>query len=612
FVSYLKIFFPDPVYTEKSMGFMGMGEILFSILAAILLKNRSTRSMLIFSFAGCAASALLTLVQPSAPLLYVSALLIGSFTGMLTVTLASGLRDWITGPHFGLQVGIGTGLAYLLCNIPAVFDASPFTQTIFSAVICLIGMTAVLTTSARKGQDPTGIPTLPSSEFRGIGLTAVILIFLALVWLDSTAFATIQLNESLRAHTWGSPSRKLMLGLFHASAAILAGWFIDRRSMRGLLAATFALFALSFTLLQSNGIIPWLAGPLYAIGISIYSTCLVAFPSLHPERPGLVPIRWRAAVLYAVAGWFGSGLGVGLAQHLHSIPGTLLLGAGLLVATGLWLPQTPARRRISTRYWPLLLTGIAGCVYFTLTPNPDIAPTAEPSVALGREVYKQEGCINCHSQYLRPNHPRDLLLWGPYRAIDRDERPPMVGNRRQGPDLMNAGLRRTALWHRQHLIDPSSLSPGSKIPSYAYLFDQDDPRGPSLVLYLSSLGLAGAEARMHTIETWTPEPDRNNPSYDNGKRIFQRFCSPCHGYAGNGDGPLAHLFDRPAMKLTKGAFFYVPSALDEQSETIALARIVKFGLPGLNMPGHEVFNDQEIVDVVTYVRQLAQTGPDSP
>jgi len=611
FVSYVKQFFPDPIHTEKCMGAMGLGGLLFSFLAAILLRVHSPRRLLTIAFCGCAGAALLTLAQASMPVFITAAFLIGAFAGMLTVTLSAGLRHWISGPGFGLQVGLGTGMAYLICNIPVIFDASPTAQTVLSAAVCIMGIYYALNTSDGNITPENWTPRLSEHEFRGIGFVSIVLMFLALVWLDSTAFATIQSTEHLRSHTWGSPNLKMMIGVFHACSAIAAGWLIDRKCMRNLLAATFVLFVISFTLLQSNTWGSWTAGPLYACGISIYSTALVAFPSLHPDKPGLVPIRWRAALLYAVAGWFGSGLGVGLAQHLHSISFVLLLIAAVFVGGGMMFPLNTNRRRLIKQYASILLFGIIGVACYSLYPFDQNFVSGQPSAEYGRLVYKQEGCINCHSQFLRPNSP-DVLMWGPHREIDRTEKPPMVGNRRQGPDLMNAGLRRTALWHRQHLMDPRLLSPGSKMPSYSYLFRGDDIRGESLVMYLSSLGIEHAAARVNAIQAWTPEHANETPSRVNGKILFEKFCHVCHGLEGRADGPLAAIFNQPSMRLAKGPFTYVPESLSDEEKKESLARIVKFGLLGLNMPGHEYFNDQDVADIVSYVRTLAAAGQGVP
>ncbi|RME70201.1 MAG: hypothetical protein D6781_06870 [Verrucomicrobia bacterium] len=123
------------------------------------------------------------------------------------------------------------------------------------------------------------------------------------------------------------------------------------------------------------------------------------------------------------------------------------------------------------------------------------APSSSPGgdtdlVALGRRVYIAEGCIHCHSQYLRPGNPADQFPGGPVDpAAALAGRPVLIGNRRQGPDLATVGIRRTAEWHRLHLQNPRRVSPGSLMPAYPHLFEGPDAiRGEALVAYLASLG----------------------------------------------------------------------------------------------------------------------------
>ncbi len=105
----------------------------------------------------------------------------------------------------------------------------------------------------------------------------------------------------------------------------------------------------------------------------------------------------------------------------------------------------------------------------------------------GREVYIAEGCIHCHSQYVRPG-TIDEERWGPAKPLPELERqrPPLFGNRRQGPDLQNVGDRRTPDWIRRQLQKPRDVIPGSRMPAYARLFRNGD--GEALVAYLLSLG----------------------------------------------------------------------------------------------------------------------------
>jgi cytochrome c oxidase cbb3-type subunit 2 len=117
-----------------------------------------------------------------------------------------------------------------------------------------------------------------------------------------------------------------------------------------------------------------------------------------------------------------------------------------------------------------------------------VQPASTDLVALGRRVYISEGCIHCHSQYVRPVG-MDQELWGERTSVERalSQEPVLIGNRRQGPDLANVGQRRNAGWNRLHLIEPSAVVPGSRMPSYRHLFESTDTRGEALLAYLNSL-----------------------------------------------------------------------------------------------------------------------------
>jgi len=152
-------------------------------------------------------------------------------------------------------------------------------------------------------------------------------------------------------------------------------------------------------------------------------------------------------------------------------------------------------------------------------------------IARGRQVYIAEGCIHCHSQYIRAGS-WDEVPWGPARALDRSQRPPLPGNRRQGPDLSAVGLRRSAVWQRLHLENPRRLMPPSVMPSYAHLFE--DERGEALVAYLNSLGRGGEEERWRLVQD-ASFGSLDGGSATRGEILFGRYCAVCHGAEGTGD-----------------------------------------------------------------------------
>src|SRR5690606_18097842 len=49
------------------------------------------------------------------------------------------------------------------------------------------------------------------------------------------------------------------------------------------------------------------------------------------------------------------------------------------------------------------------------------------------------------------------------------------GSKRTGPDLARIGGKYPDSWHFHHMYDPTSMAPGSIMPSYPYLFDSKIP-----------------------------------------------------------------------------------------------------------------------------------------
>lgn len=152
---------------------------------------------------------------------------------------------------------------------------------------------------------------------------------------------------------------------------------------------------------------------------------------------------------------------------------------------------------MNRRWFPLvvfLAFPAATQVATVLQPGP-----AATGAALGRQVYVGEGCIHCHSQFIRPG-TRDEELWGAARTpeFSRQQVPALIGNRRQGPDLMNVGARRVREWQRMHLVDPRVVWPFSRMPSYPHLFAEGDPRGEALLDYLDTLGHEGGSPAQPT------------------------------------------------------------------------------------------------------------------
>jgi cytochrome c oxidase cbb3-type subunit I/II len=110
----------------------------------------------------------------------------------------------------------------------------------------------------------------------------------------------------------------------------------------------------------------------------------------------------------------------------------------------------------------------------------------------GRDVYIREGCVNCHSQMVRPFRS-EAERYGEYSKAGEFvyDHPFLWGSKRTGPDLHRIGGKYPDSWHYNHMLEPSTMSPGSVMPSYPWLFDQQWSAQdmPAKVSAMRSLGV---------------------------------------------------------------------------------------------------------------------------
>jgi mono/diheme cytochrome c family protein len=592
-----------PTQMEPLMTALGVGGISGSLLAAAFFSLARIHRHLALGFLAGVLTALFTLNAHTLTTLLPAAALIGLSLGWGTVTLALSLRPALGLAHLAPVIGCGTGLAYAFCNLPAVFDAPPSTQILIAACAATVGL---VSTFWLRPLEAVSSSTTPAPAFARMPFSESapwIVAFFALVFLDSLAFYLIQHAPALKSATWSSAATLHANALTHLAAAILAGFALRRfRPAPVVLAALFFLVAACALLNSANP--PFaLARSLYVAGVSIYSTALVFIPA-QSARP------WFAAAFMAIAGWIGSAAALGLALQQTSahIPHWTLLIALVVGLAALARPLfsiSPKRPALAAAV--LILFSVFA---FSAPSAFAVELPTDPLVAAGRRVYIAEGCIHCHSQYIRPGTP-DVLLWGPAHPLAEvlAAEPPLLGNRRQGPDLANVANRRSPEWNRLHLISPRTVSPGSRMPSYAYLFRGDAPRGEALLAYLDSLGADTLPARLETIAHWQPAPPALSPPTNSAptQKLFQQLCASCHGSTGHADGPLSAQLSIPPPDFNAPTWRRFPTPPDDTT----LARLIKFGLTRSPMAGHETLPDSEILSLAAYVKSL-HAAPAAP
>ncbi len=568
------------------MTVMGAAGISGSVVAAKRFHMRRAHEQLAQALAVCAVAAGLTLVARTPGLLAAVAALVGLGTGAATVTLASMLRRALGGEQLGRWVGLGTGLAYAFCNLPPVFEATTGGQAVIGALVAVAGVSAAMAMRLHAPEEKS-----ENFDRTRAGGGTWLLVLLALVWLDSAAFYIIQHAPELKRGTWSGAGQLLVNAGVHLFAAVIAGRALNRRRL-GLTAAVGAGLLVAACLLLGAGQGAFtLAVVFYAAGVSAYSTLLLFYPAWCAQPA-------RAALVFSVAGWLGSVLGIGMARDLGRVPGWFVAASGIVV-TGALLARWRWMRRGRIAAAGVMLLALAW-------PEHDAWASTSEQVARGREVFISEGCIHCHSQYVRPG-TTDEIRWGTAQplSVSLAQRPPLFGNRRQGPDLQNVAARRSHEWQRAHLIAPRSITPGSRMPSYEHLFADDGQRGEALLSYLDSLGGETIVEHQEAANAWHPVATAQLAEVAAQRRLFAQWCAGCHGESRRGDGPGAARWANKPRDLTRDAWRFVPVGADE---TLALARLIKFGVPGTAMAGREYLTDEAVLSLAAYLQTLRKNS----
>lgn len=139
------------------------------------------------------------------------------------------------------------------------------------------------------------------------------------------------------------------------------------------------------------------------------------------------------------------------------------------------------RRPIQLLAIAFVLVAIGGLVEFLPTfliqSNIPTIASVKPYTPLeleGRDLYVREGCYLCHSQMIRPFR-EEVARYGEYSKAGEFvyDHPFQWGSKRIGPDLQREGGKYPDSWHYNHMDDPRSMSPGSIMPSYSHMLDQD-------------------------------------------------------------------------------------------------------------------------------------------
>lgn len=142
-----------------------------------------------------------------------------------------------------------------------------------------------------------------------------------------------------------------------------------------------------------------------------------------------------------------------------------------------WLERKPAQFAIVATV-AILIGGIIEIIpTFLVKSNVPTIPSVKPYTPLelqGRDLYIREGCNNCHSQMVRPFRS-ETERYGEYSKAGEFvyDHPFLWGSKRTGPDLHRVGKKYPNIWHYLHMQDPAQISPGSLMPKYDWMLEND-------------------------------------------------------------------------------------------------------------------------------------------
>ncbi|MCB2200222.1 cytochrome-c oxidase, cbb3-type subunit I [bacterium] len=142
-----------------------------------------------------------------------------------------------------------------------------------------------------------------------------------------------------------------------------------------------------------------------------------------------------------------------------------------------WIERRPVQFLLLSTV-AILIGGIVEMVpMFVIKSNVPSIANVKPYTPLeveGRDIYIREGCVSCHSQLVRPFRS-ETERYGEYSKAGEYvyDHPFLWGSKRTGPDLHRIGGKYPDAWHYNHMLEPTSMSPGSLMPPFPWLIEDE-------------------------------------------------------------------------------------------------------------------------------------------
>lgn len=334
--------------SKQSMALLLLGGVFGSLLTGGFLRPRGIWSVLFTGFSMAFLAPGLSLAWPTNRALQsVVGGLTGVALGLLTVSLVCYGATRFGSLKFIKYSALGTGLAYGLCNIPAVFKGGYTLQAIVSTGFALLGGLALMLAPMQYEQAVAQSKT--STTFaKALGapqFVALVLGMLALIMTDSAAFYAQQHSVTSAAELG-----RIWAAAVHVVGALAVIGLVKALRWPWILGMAFiGLLAGHLLKVQTDWAV--LGDGVYFCSVSLYSVLLIVGVALVGSDTQKAPtwrvIALRASVLYAIAGWIGSSAGIGMVQDLGRIPRAYWIVATAVCSLAIAVLLKPSVRRTS-------------------------------------------------------------------------------------------------------------------------------------------------------------------------------------------------------------------------------------------------------------------------
>jgi len=327
-----------------------------------------------------------------------------------------------------------------------------------------------------------------------------------------------------------------------------------------------------------------------------------------------------------------------------------------------WLERKP----IIFTIWTLIAILIGGIVeivpMYLIKSNVPTIESVKPYTPLeleGRDVYIAEGCVECHSQMVRPFRS-ETERYGEYSKAGEFvyDHPFLWGSRRAGPDLARTGvvtgkMYKIDSWHYNHMMNPQGMNAQSIMPPYPWLATKDvdvastpakirvmqtlgvpypegydlqseadlmkqateiadglkasgieiEPQKQmiALIAYLQRLGrdiseMSGKAEVQPVVTHGLPMPLITDEAVISGyKDLYVKNCFACHGMLGEGNAIGPNLTDN----------YFISGGTPEDIYTVIAEGVILKGMQAWK----QQLSEEEMVGLTSYVISLQGTNP---